>query len=146
MSTASYLTFQSHDRTWVECNSEAVHSHHRKSLHVTQLQGPIVPSVYPLVSVLVCESLCINRTPLLSDFMDLSLTNGKHQQEIKVGGERGIKLFSFPAQHLHPDLKLAETAFQAAALAKWPSLIVTTTDLLIISGNSYLPLLYRAWG
>lgn len=48
-----------------------------------------------LVCVLVRESLCPESTELPNPlvFMKLSLANEKHQQEIRVRGGRGIKLF-----------------------------------------------------
>jgi len=36
-----------------------------------------------------------------------------------VRGRKDIKLFIFSAYCLHPELKLAKAAFQAAVLAKW---------------------------
>ena len=41
-------------QTWFESNSEAIHSYHR-SLPLTQLQRPVVPSFYPFLAWSVSE-------------------------------------------------------------------------------------------
>ena len=53
MNMTSYLL--SHNETQFESNSEAIHSYRRRSLPLTQLQRPVVPTFYPFPTWSVCE-------------------------------------------------------------------------------------------